>query len=301
MAVGRNDGQQSHQEGTQLAAGYVRYSDPGQDHASSRDLDTQIENVREHCENRGLGLDEIYKDVMTGRNVDRREYHELLDVIGTGEYDVLVTSGVGRFGRDKDGLSVAYLVQKARQSGTTVQTTRGAEFDMEDRWDRALFKMLGIVAELEVGSIQARAMEGKRVGAQEGYWVTGPAPAGYETKGPQGQKVLVPNDAAPLVREVFERYAGGASQRGLADWTGSIQDEPGGEDLPVSMGGVGRILRSRVYQGKITWKGETYEGQHDGIVSEALWEAAQDMREGRRRTYQCWDKGLDDDGENGSG
>ncbi|PSG98054.1 hypothetical protein BRD56_02515 [Thermoplasmatales archaeon SW_10_69_26] len=293
--AGSLTGPQARWEGDQAkAAGYIRYSTIDQDHERETGVDAQLESIKEHCRQQGHELDRVYKDVKSGRNVDRAEFYELLDCVA--DYDVLVTREISRFGRDKDGVSQAYLIQKARAAGVIVETTDGKAFDLEDRFDRAFFKMLGIIADLEVGSLEERVREGKREGAKAGYWVSGTPPTGYETEGPQGQKVLVPNENAAYIRQMFERYVQGESMRDLAAWFRYAE-----ADLPSSQPSIGNLIRNPAYKGKITWKGEINEGQHDGIVSEALWEAAQDIREGRRRTYQCWDKGLDDDGENGSG
>lgn len=250
-----------------------------------RDVDAQLEDIRSYCETKGHDLDRIYKDVQTGRNVDRNEYYKLLDQIE--DYEVLVTRGTFRFGRDKAGLSQAYLIQKARAADVIVETTTGGRFDFEDKYDRALFRMLGIVADLEVSSMHERIKTGKREGAKAGYWVCGPAPTGYETVGPQGSKLLVPTDQAPHVRYLFERYAEGASMRELADTASDLHDWEGACSQP----GIRKLLTNPVYAGRIRWQGETYEGQHDPIVPPDLWEAVQDVREGRRETYTCWQEG----------
>jgi site-specific DNA recombinase len=69
--------------------------------------------------------------------------------------------------------------------------------------------ILGLMAEEESRRLSVRVTASKQRRFQEGKWGGG-APFGYDTKhDPEGGSILVPNQDAPLVTEMFHRYASG--------------------------------------------------------------------------------------------
>lgn len=264
---------------TQTAVGYVRYSDPGQDYAGtngdSDGYDSQLAEVQTHAEAQGYELDDVYKDVLTGRRADRMEYTRLLDrLTSEGDVDVIITTEVSRIGRDQ-GVAAAWLVAKAEAMGVTVETTTGSSYDFERPEDKLRFRILSAVAEYEIDMIQHRMQRGKKAGAQRGYWTNGTPPTGYKTEGPQGRKILVPVEPeATHVRQLYHAYLDLGSFSRVADAARSWDTEG-----PTHRVSIGRILRSPVYKGDIVYDDEEHDGQHDGLVSEHVWTLVREERE----------------------
>jgi site-specific DNA recombinase len=81
-------------------------------------------------------------------------------------------------------------------------------------------ELMGVLAAEESRQLSVRITASKRRRAAEGKWSGGFAPMGYNIeRHPDGGCVLVPNDDAPLIREMFKRYATGKHNlRNLRDF-----------------------------------------------------------------------------------
>ena len=56
--------------------------------------------------------------------------------------------------------------------------------------------------------------------------------------------------------------------------------------LPFSRGALFHLLRNRIYHGQIVHKNEVYDGQHDAIVDEAVFEKVQEQLSTNARRSQ---------------
>ena len=55
---------------------------------------------------------------------------------------------------------------------------------------------------------------------------------------------------------------------------------------PVSKSNIHKLLRKRFYTGDFDWKGKTYRGSHEPLVSTGLYERVQEILDGRYSTKQ---------------
>lgn len=192
------------------AAIYTRVStDKQQDGAS---LDVQLEACRDYCESNGLIVVAEFRDVLSGLKTDRPQYRQAVDLARSKGVDKLVVWRLDRLGRD----SGEYITQlrDLRKLGITVTsvTQPGESILMQE--------LMGVLAAEESRQLSVRITASKRRRASEGKWSGGSAPMGYSIeRHPEGGCVLVPNDDAPLVREMFKRYATGKHNlRNLRDF-----------------------------------------------------------------------------------
>lgn len=69
----------------------------------SNDLNTQIEMIKSYCISHGILVDEIYKDIASGMNENRKDFNLLLDEVLNGNIDTVYISfkdRLTRFGFD---------------------------------------------------------------------------------------------------------------------------------------------------------------------------------------------------------
>ena len=112
------------------------------------------------------------------------------------------------------------------------------------------------------------------------------APAGYRNaEGPDGRRIIVPNQDAPTITRLFEEFATGryslktlAAKARVEGWT------VGGRRLHRST--LHLILRKRIYSGDFDWDGLTYQGKHEALVSKGTWETVQALFDRRAETKQ---------------
>ncbi|HWV12607.1 MAG TPA: recombinase family protein, partial [Sphingobium sp.] len=114
----------------------------------------------------------------------------------------------------------------------------------------------------------------------KGMWMGGSVPFGYEII----DKKLVrhPTEAKTLVH-IYRRYLALPSVMALLDELRAeeIFNRPqrsGGEAQPFVRGPLHYLLSNPTYLGKVRHKDQIYEGQHEAIIDQALWDAVQEKR-----------------------
>jgi DNA invertase Pin-like site-specific DNA recombinase len=146
-------------------------------------LERQLTSTQEYAEDR-LGADlgdlQIFRDKSTGTNTDRSGYQELMDSASSGEFDVVVVHSVSRICRSITDLerTAARLEEKdvalhIVQEGLTIKP------EDDDPFQRALFQLLGVFAELEANMAQQRTKEGIAARQKNEDYHHGPAPLGF--------------------------------------------------------------------------------------------------------------------------
>ena len=103
------------------------------------------------------------------------------------------------------------------------------------------------------------------------------APIGYlnvnEGTGEEPKRVVeVDPKNAPLVRKIFELYASGLS---MSEIVRRLRMQ---KEVPHRSSSIAHILSNPFYIGKIKYCGETYQGQHEPLVSAELFNKCQELR-----------------------
>lgn len=111
--------------------------------------------------------------------------------------------------------------------------------------------------------------------------------------------IIVDQERAPLVRQAFELFGTG---KHTLDSLHEIMADAGlialGRTKPIGRDTLCRILRERYYTGKLTYKGIEYQGRHEPLISEELFDRVQrilDAHAGsgtRQRQHPHYLKGL---------
>ena len=166
---------------------------------------------------------------------------------------------------------------------------------------KLLISVLSAVAEIERENILEQTMNGRREKARQGKWNGGPAPYGYMIK---DEILSINEEEAEIVRTIYDKYVNTRlGYSGIAKYFNlqGIKKTPRKEsdieefsahfiqlliDNPVYCGKIayGRRSKERVMGKKNEYKlvkQKEYclvDGQHEGIISEELWQKAQEKR-----------------------
>lgn len=266
------------------AVAYVRVSAPKGRKEGGLGAADQRRDIEAWAQARGVTIVAWEQDGESGGNADRPALERAIKAVKAKDADGIVVSALDRLSRlgvpdalalveriilppapddaDKSVVDGAGGTLAAIDLGIDPTTPTGElilTFMLAlGRWERRLKKDA-------LGSRKAEAIENG--------WHVGSAPLGYnhvKVVNRNGQEVngpLVPNEHAPLVRELFLRRAAGASWMELVGYL-----EKNG--VRVSKSSVGYTLSSRTYRGEIA--GGTRDVEvHEALVTEKEWEAAQ--------------------------
>ncbi len=224
----------------------------------------------------------------TGGNMDRPAMKRLMADIEAGRIDCIVVYKVDRLSRSL--MDFARVMETfENHSVSFVSVTQ--QFNTSTSMGRLMLNVLLSFAQFEREIISERTRDKIAATRRKGKWTGGMPMLGYDLD-PRGGRLLVNDDEAPRLREIFELYlelqslldtAKELDRRGWTTkrWTTKKGRERGGK--PFNKNSLFKLLTNLIYMGKITYKDEVHEGEHDAIVDKENFERTQRLlkRNGR--------------------
>lgn len=241
---------------------YARVSTEGQvvDGAS---LSDQRKNLEKFCASQGWQHIEHIEDAgVSGALAQRNGVNRIFQLAEQRAVDLVLCIKVDRLGRK--AWIIENMIERLRSCGVSVvfSTQSFAEGPVGDL-TRGL---LGHISQFESSLTRERTMKGKREKAESGRYPAHLSLFGYrmiqrwqeqaspEFAGRSGELLPHPEEA-PLVTELFRRYADGASLAQLAAWL----TETG---ISARRGGVWSFVAVRRLLGNSAYVGELVYGRH---------------------------------------
>lgn len=237
-----------------------------------------------------IALPQKYDDGgYTGANMDRPALKRLLADIESGVANCVVVYKVDRLTRSL--LDFARIMEILDKRGATfVSVTQ--QFNTTTSLGRLTLNILLSFAQFEREMISERTRDKMGAARRKGKWVGGMPVLGYDVA-PQGGSLVVNEEEARRVRAIFELYLEYGSLIPVVEelrrrdwrmkaWTTRDGKPAGGK--PIVKNSLYNLLTNKTYLGKVEYGGEIYEGEHDRIVDDAVWNNVQTMlsRNGRR-------------------
>ena len=196
-----------------------------------------------------------------------------------GKAAVLVVRDVDRLGRKAWQVLQAY--DELEDAGARIFTYREQRFlTPEDAGHAA------VQAETESRTKSARHRDNVRETYLRGFWFPRTVNWGYrkvdaseadEAEGAPASALAPEPTQALRVRECFERYRDGASERATARWAGALTEaERGGRRMGYAL--IHKTLRNRIYVAETP---DGHPGRWEPLIDRPLWNAVQARLEGR--------------------
>ncbi|MBA4307316.1 MAG: hypothetical protein C0429_11320 [Sphingopyxis sp.] len=214
----------------------------------------------------------------SGGTMDRPALKRLLADIEEGKVDIILLYKIDRLTRSlSDFAKIVEILDK--QEASFVSITQS--FNTTTSMGRLTLNMLLSFAQFEREVTGERIRDKIAASKRKGIWMGGPLPLGYDVV---DRKLVVNETEAELVRHIMQRYADLNSVRELVDelkregYRTKVQvrtstGNRGG--CSFERGTLYHLLSNRIYRGMIVHKGEAFEGEHEAIVPEELWDKVQ--------------------------
>lgn len=289
---------------------YLRVSSKGQVNTDYDPEGISIPAQRQSCQRKAeqLGLTIVGEYVEPGQSATemtkRVAFQQMLERIRRDhDVDYVIVYKLSRFARNR--IDDAVVMADLQKRGVTlVSATEQIDATPVGQLMHGILAAFNEYRSREDGADIAYKMGQK---AKNGGTL-GRAPIGYlnVTDNIEGRKIntiAVDPDRAPLVKLAFDLYAAGQhtfqdiadelTDRGLT--TRATQRRPAG---PISDSKIQQMLRDRYYLGEITYKGETYDGRHEPLVTSELFDRVQTLMDSRgyaserRRKHDHYLKGT---------
>ncbi|MEO9461362.1 MAG: recombinase family protein [Marinomonas sp.] len=214
----------------------------------------------------------------SGGNMERPGLKRLLADIEAGKIDIVLLYKIDRLTRSLTDFSKIVEVMDTA-SASFVSITQS--FNTTTSMGRLTLNMLLSFAQFEREVTGERIRDKIAASKKKGIWMGGPVPLGYEVK---DRKLIANEPEAEQVRHIMQRYLFLGSVPALAEELNAqgcrtkIQRRAGGPHkggCNFRRGTLYHLLSNRIYRGMIVHKGSAYDGEHDPIVDEDLWEQVQ--------------------------
>ena len=211
----------------------------------------------------------------SGASLDRPALQELIRDVRAGKISRVIVYKLDRLSRSqKDTL---FLIEDVFLASGCEFISMSESFSTETPVGRATIGLLAVFAQLERETIKERMMVGRTARAKSGLAHVGQeCPAGYDY---QNGRLIVNEAEAFQVREIYRLYLDGLTIREVSF---SLNDR--GllfRGKPWSLKHVRDVLRSVLYVGKVSFRGEVYEGTHEPIIGQDTFDRVGDLMSSR--------------------
>jgi site-specific DNA recombinase len=280
-----------------LAVIYCRVSTKDQANRGGEAEGFSIPAQREACLRKAdaLGLQVVDEFVDAGesaRSANRPELQRMLTYVEEHRINTVIVHKVDRLARNRvDDVEINLRLTK---SGA--QLVSCSENIDETPSGMLLHGIMSSIAEFYSRNLATESRKGMLQKAKGGGTVN-TAPFGYLNSrkrlddGREVKTVVIDPDRGHWVPWIFERYASG-------EWTvAMIREElnkrqvmtlphPNRPSAPIANSHIYNILKNRYYVGVVRFEGVEYAGNHDALVSEALFAKAQSVRTARHQSQE---------------
>jgi site-specific DNA recombinase len=259
---------------------YIRVSDPSQVEGYS--LDAQKADIMRWCQRRGYELAAIYveegKSARSEHINKRPRIMALLNDARAREFDIVVVHTIDRWSRNVGVQRQA--LQMLGDAGVGFASVM-EDFDFTTPSGKLMLTMIGGVAEFFSDQLAVHVSKAQRYRATIGLPV-GSVPFGYRILEPGGVPQVQEHEAT-AVREVFERRAEGQSTGAIANWLNNQGFKTRKDGIFIEHA-IKDMLNCRFYLGTVSYHKEEYPGQHEAIITEALYQRVQTRKRAKAIT-----------------
>ena len=253
---------------------YARYSSDSQREES---IEGQLRECTEYAERNGITILRSYIDrALSARTADRPEFQNMIKDSEQKLFDVVLIWKLDRFSRDR--YDSAHYKRILKKNGVKVVSVKENISDGPE--GIILESMLEGYAEYYSAELSEKIQRGQKENALKCKNNGGGVPLGYLLD-KKAQKLVIDPTTAPLVVEVFEKYADGKSVRSIVeDFNARGLKTKRGQ--PFNINSFSSLLKNRKYIGEYRYQDVVIEGGVPAIVPEALFNRVQERMEKNR-------------------
>ena len=254
---------------------YTRVSTDNQAEIEFNSCEAQEAKIKSFIKSQeNMEVFKVYSDAgYTGANINRPALTKMLCDIRESKIDTVISYKIDRLTRSpKDFYQLIDLFDKHGVDFISV-TER---FDTSTPSGRLLRNIMLTFAQFERELTSERTRDKLFERAQKGLWNGGFVPFGYSV---ENKKLIIDEKEAEIVKETYESYVD-SRFRG--------NDNVGRKNNNLSKSRIANMLRNPIYTGKIRYANKLYQGIHEPIISEDIFNLAQELHKKKRRTIRLY-------------
>jgi len=207
------------------------------------DICGQVELAKQFIATRpDLRLCAIFTDNgRTGTNFVRAGFADMMDAARTGEIDCIVVKDLSRLGRSY--IEVSELAERILPSLGVRLIAINDGFDSNTTDDMLIMNLKNLINDIYARDISQKIIATLRIKQQHGDYIGGVPLYGYQRAADNRHKLVVDEEVAPHVRDIFDRKAAGQGDSVIARHLNNM--------------GVASPIARRVSRGEVRSAGRT--------------------------------------------
>lgn len=258
---------------------YARVSTPEQQR-EGYSIPAQVKLLEDYATLNGIAVVSNHVDVETARKSGRTAFGNMLRYLRrhTAVRIILVEKTDRLYRNLKDWATIDDLGVEVHFVKENVVMSDGCRSS-----EKFVHGIKVLMAKAYIDNLSEETRKGMREKAQQGIWPS-VAPVGYvNVVEPSGRRTIaIDAEQGALVTRMFDWYSTGSySVKALAAKARKAGLRYRRSGKPVGTSTVHNMLRNRIYTGRFDWLGRTYDGLHEPLTSQALWEVVQDLLDDR--------------------
>ena len=201
-----------------IAGLYLRLSQEDERQGESVSIDNQRTMLRKYAEEHGFEIHgEYIDDGISGTTFQRPEVQRLLDDAKTGVINTIIVKDLSRFGRNyiEVGQYIDYVFPAFGIRFIAIQDN--VDTANRDSGAMEMMPIMNVFNEWHAANTSKKIRAVKRANALAGKFSGSRAPYGYIKGTDEKRTFQIDEEAAPIVKRIFEMYASGISPYKIAE------------------------------------------------------------------------------------
>lgn len=186
---------------------YCRVSTIMQEEKES--LDTQMEGVHNFCKKNNLKLIQIFSDVSSGGNRNRKGFIEAQRYIENYPIDYFVSYDVSRIARDT--FAFLKIFQQLSEKNVKLKLINQPSLDADSAMGKMILTVMAAIFEFFKFDSAERVKDNMAVKVNQGKRMGGKAPYGYYI---ENGKLIIKEEEAIIIKKIFDNFIKG---KGIAE------------------------------------------------------------------------------------
>ena len=262
---------------------YTRVSTDFQAEKEFSSCESQEEKIKSFIQSQNnWQIFKVYSDAgYTGANTNRPALQELLEDVKQKKIDIILAYKIDRLTRSpKDFYQLIEFFEQNNISFISV-TER---FDTSTPAGRLLRNIMLTFAQFERELTSERTKDKMLERAKKGFYNGGYSPFGYKR---ENKKLIINKKEAEIIRLIFETYIETGSVNRVYDFLKdkNIKNRQG---KPFYKTVLSFLLRNPVYAGKVKHNDKIYQGIHEPVISEEVFEMAQKIHRKKNKKFRVY-------------
>src|SRR3989339_1010087 len=246
-------------------------------------LPAQEKYLKEYCYKKELAIDKVFKISESASGEKQRDkFGEMLKYVKDKKLKIIVCEKADRLTRNfKDMVAVDGWLRQAGERKVHLVKDILIMHKETRAHDNFVWDMKVAVARFYTNNLSEEVKKGKKEKIAQGLLPNKP-PVGYKTVGEKGHKIiLIEEEKAVMVKKMFELYASGNYSIKRLTLTMFEEGLRSYHGVKLVKSRVHRLLREPFYTGKMRWNGQIYDGKHEPIITQELYDKVQNMLTGK--------------------